>query len=71
MSYEPEIANALQWLTPYTEPRMTGSGSAVFGVAHSGEANMVQTVFTGMPDSWVGFITESLSEHPLAQWLDD
>lgn len=71
VSYEPEIANALQWLTPYTEPRMTGSGSAVFSVAHSGEANMVQTVFTGMPDSWVGFITESLSEHPLAQWLDD
>lgn len=70
-SYEPEIANALRWLTPYTEPRMTGSGSAVFGVARSSEGLMVQTVFTGMPDSWVGFITESLSEHPLAQWLDD
>lgn len=72
VSYEPEIANALRWLAPHTiEPRMTGSGSAVFGIVPPGKDNSGESCFVGMPDSWIGFMTESLSEHPLAQWLDD
>ncbi len=71
VALEPEIATALDWVRPYAEPRMTGSGSAVFGILPSAGKNWSETVFRRLPPQWIGFIAESLSEHPLAQWLDD
>ncbi len=46
--------------------RMTGSGSAVFGViADPGSYRLPQ-----LPDGWKGFAVKSLREHPLSAWLD-
>lgn len=69
---EPEIAKTLHWLknSLQCEPRMTGSGSAVFGVLPSGEPTNLAELGP-WPQDWKGFVAESLSEHPLAQWLDD
>lgn len=67
---EPAIARALEWLSPFTEPRMTGSGSAVFGILSKRDYNL-DSLFSDLPETWIGFVAESLSEHPLAQWLDE
>ena len=71
VSLEPEIATALQRLKPFTEPRMTGSGSAVFGIIPPFEESVSEILFTGLPAHWIGFISESLPEHPLAHWLEE
>ena len=71
VSQENSIAQALTWLAPYCEPRMTGSGSAVFGILPPSERSVSNMLFKGMPAEWIGFITESLPGHPLARWLDD
>ena len=48
------------------DARMTGSGSAVFGVI----ADPCSYRLPQLPDGWKGFAAKSLREHPLSAWLD-
>lgn len=61
---EPRIAGALAMLAPCASPRMTGSGSAVFGIVKDAAYRLPE-----LPGGWIGFIAESLERHPLAGWL--
>lgn len=64
---EPRVAESLGMLACGTsDVRMTGSGSAVFGVI----ANPSSYTLPKLPDGWKGFATKSLREHPLSAWLD-
>lgn len=64
---EPRIQQALEMLAPCHSVRMTGSGSAVFGVLPTD----VQMHFRSLPEDWLGFEAKTLGSHPLADWLDD
>lgn len=65
---EPRVTKALELLAQCTSPRMTGSGSAVFGIIPQN----VQTAaaLPALPSEWIGFTVNSLAEHPLCAWLD-
>lgn len=65
---EPRVTKALELLAQCTSPRMTGSGSAVFGIIPKN----VQTAaaLPALPSEWIGFTVNSLAEHPLCAWLD-
>ena len=59
----PEITQALNWLKRFgLQPRMTGSGSAVF--AHLPD----DVVFTAAPDGWSFKVCNKMAVHPLAGW---
>ncbi len=64
---EPRVAEALELLAPCRSCRMTGSGSAVFGVLPAEEI----TDFRSLPEDWMAFEAKLLTRHPLADWLDD
>ena len=65
---EPRVSQALELLASCSSPRMTGSGSAVFGVV--GTKSSASFELPALPDQWIGFDVESIAEHPLAAWLD-
>lgn len=59
----PEIAQALDWLKRFgLQPRMTGSGSAVF--AHLPN----DVVFGAVPGGWSFRVCNKMAVHPLAGW---
>ena len=59
----PEIAQALDWLKHFgLQPRMTGSGSAVFSHLPN------DVVFTAPPDGWSFKVCNKMAVHPLAGW---
>jgi 4-diphosphocytidyl-2-C-methyl-D-erythritol kinase len=64
----PEVAEARAFLAArHGHARMTGSGSAVFAWAGSGEEPAV--AFHGVPHAgWAGRMCRSLARHPLADW---
>ena len=64
---EPRVSQALELLASCSSPRMTGSGSAVFGVV--GTKSSASFELPALPDQWIGFDVESIAEHPLAAWL--
>lgn len=66
---EPRVTKALEMLASCSCPRMTGSGSAVFGILRP--ENPTPSVMEALPDQWIGFTTKSLVEHPLYDWLDE
>jgi len=63
-----EVAEARAFLAArYGSARMTGSGSAVFAWAGSGEEPTV--AWPGVPrEGWQGRMCRSLASHPLADW---
>lgn len=62
----PEIAETIRWLNQFSPARMTGSGSCVFACfATQGEAN---AVISQIPGSMRGFVTRSMSQHPLFEF---
>lgn len=61
-----DVKKALQWLHQQKlEPRMTGSGSAVFAKV----SNCFVT--TELPQGWIAKQCESLNTHPLIGWVSD
>lgn len=66
---EPRVSEALEMLATCSSPRMTGSGSAVFGILRTD--NPTPSFMEALPDQWIGFTTKSLVEHPLYDWLDE
>ncbi len=59
----PAVTDALDWLSAQgLQPRMTGSGSAVFAPCPSG------WVLSELPAGWQGKVCSNLEKHPLAGW---
>jgi 4-diphosphocytidyl-2-C-methyl-D-erythritol kinase len=64
----PDVSTALNWLgNQGLQPRMTGSGSAVF--AHVGKKDLSKFVeFKDVPKNAVVKLCSNLAEHPLKSW---
>jgi 4-diphosphocytidyl-2-C-methyl-D-erythritol kinase len=68
----PEVAQAEQWLVArYGNGRMTGSGSAVFARAGTGDQPLATFPTEAIPKGWVGRMCRSLQVHPLVGWARD
>ena len=60
----PEVSKALSWLENQSlQPRMTGSGSAVFAKIEP------STVLAHPPEGWTWRICSNLEVHPLHRWV--
>ena len=60
----PEVSQALEWLENQSlQPRMTGSGSAVFAQLKP------STVLAHPPEGWTWRICSNLEVHPLHRWI--
>jgi len=67
-----EVAQAARWLeVRYGNSRMTGSGSAVFARAGTGESPVATFPAAELPPEWVGRLCRSLQVHPLVGWAED
>jgi 4-diphosphocytidyl-2-C-methyl-D-erythritol kinase len=65
----PEVAQAARWLeSTFGNSRMTGSGSAVFARAGTGDQPMATMPVEDIPPGWVGRMCRSLPLHPLGGW---
>ncbi len=72
----PEVAQAARWLASrFGNSRMTGSGSAVFARAGTGDSPVAtlseQDGLDPLAPGWVGRMCRSLEVHPLCEWADD
>jgi 4-diphosphocytidyl-2-C-methyl-D-erythritol kinase len=66
-----DVAQAASWLhTRYGNSRMTGSGSAVFARAGTGDQPLAAFPEEDVPPGWVGRMCRSLDHHPLSGWAD-
>lgn len=67
-----EVGEALRLLRDrYGASRMSGSGSAVFADAGSGDSPRVEMMeAASLPPSWVGRLSRGLARHPLLEWPD-
>jgi 4-diphosphocytidyl-2-C-methyl-D-erythritol kinase len=72
----PEVVQAGQWLDiRFGNSRMTGSGSAVFASAGTGDQPVASRLKGDLPqgkvpEGWVGRLCRSLVHHPLVGWAD-
>ena len=67
----PEVAQAAGWLKDrFGNSRMTGSGSAVFARAGTGDQPAATWREDELPLGWVGRMCRSLPAHPLVGWAD-
>lgn len=64
-----EVGQAADWLRArYGNSRMSGSGSAVFARAGTGDRPTATWGEDPLPAHWVGRMCRSLAVHPLAHW---
>jgi 4-diphosphocytidyl-2-C-methyl-D-erythritol kinase len=64
-----EVGQAAQWLQArFGNSRMSGSGSAVFARAGTGDRPLATWGSDELPVHWVGRMCHSLAVHPLAHW---
>lgn len=69
--YCPEVAQAARWLEArFGNSRMSGSGSAVFARAGTGDQPVATWGEDDLPPRWVGRLCRSLDHHPLVGWAD-
>lgn len=67
----PEVGEVATWLAQrFGNSRMSGSGSAVFARAGTGD-RPTATLPAVLPPGWVGRMCRSLALHPLADWAQD
>jgi 4-diphosphocytidyl-2-C-methyl-D-erythritol kinase len=68
----PPIAEALKWLQPFGEARMTGSGACVFcAFRHEHDADeALDHVLMRGPGSWRAWKARSIERHPLSHLLE-
>ena len=67
----PAVAEAVKWLERhFGNSRMTGSGSAVFARAGTGDLPLA-TFPADLPPGWEGRMCHSLDVHPLLEWAAD
>ncbi|HET7525110.1 MAG TPA: 4-(cytidine 5'-diphospho)-2-C-methyl-D-erythritol kinase, partial [Burkholderiaceae bacterium] len=64
-----EVGQAAQWLRQrFGNSRMSGSGSAVFARAGTGDRPLATWSAQDLPPHWVGRMCRSLTVHPLLHW---
>jgi 4-diphosphocytidyl-2-C-methyl-D-erythritol kinase len=63
----PEVARAMDWLSPFGEPRLTGTGSCVFVVCEEARARQL---LRQLPPKWKGFSVRGLNDSPLLSRLE-
>jgi len=67
----PEVAQAARWLEArFGHSRMTGSGSAVFARAGTGDHPVATFSAADVAPGWEGRLCRSLPQHPLRGWVD-
>ena len=65
----PQVAQVAEWLRArYGNSRMSGSGSAVFARAGTGDQPLATFTAADLPPGWVGRMCRSLASHPLRAW---
>ena len=60
----PLVADALDWLSQYSESRMSGTGACVFADFES--QHLAQKVVTNLPEGWQGFVAKGCNQSPLS-----
>jgi 4-diphosphocytidyl-2-C-methyl-D-erythritol kinase len=66
-----EVAQAARWLEQvYGNGRMTGSGSAVFARAGTGESPAATLPMQSLAPGWEARMCRGLPQHPLIGWAD-
>jgi len=66
----PQVAEVAEWLRlRWGNSRMTGSGSAVFARAGTGDHPVATWPEGELPPGWVGRMCRSLDHHPLREWV--
>ena len=63
----PEVARALEWLSPFGEVRLTGTGSCVFLVCEEARA---RALLGKLPPEWHGYSARGLNDSPLLSRLE-
>ena len=63
----PEVARAAKWLNNWSEARMTGTGSCVFGRFNN--KLLADEVLKQMPADWQGFVAQGINYSPLMERL--
>jgi len=63
----PDVDKALNWLSQYSQPRMSGTGACVFA-PFANEADARQ-VLQQLPGQWRGFVVKGLNRSPLLDRL--
>jgi 4-diphosphocytidyl-2-C-methyl-D-erythritol kinase len=63
----PEVAEALSWLSRYSNATLTGSGSCLFAQVSSRQEG--ETILQSLPAKWFGFVAEGVNVSPLQQKL--
>ncbi|MFO1217675.1 MAG: 4-(cytidine 5'-diphospho)-2-C-methyl-D-erythritol kinase [Burkholderiaceae bacterium] len=67
----PQVGEVAQWLQArFGNSRMSGSGSAVFARAGTGDRPVATFTAADLPPGWVGRMCRSLVAHPLRAWAD-
>ncbi len=64
----PQIAAAAKWLERWTEARLTGTGSCLFG--RFGSEQAATDVLARLPPEWRGFVSRGCNVSPLQQKLE-
>lgn len=59
----PAVAEALDWLAQYADPKMTGTGACVFASFET--AAKAQQIWQQLPVTWQGFIAKGCNQSPL------
>ncbi len=57
------VSEAIDWLSQYAQPRMTGTGACVFAGFESQE--QAEKVITSLPIEWHGFVAKACNQSPL------
>lgn len=64
----PEVKGALDWISavaPNSVPRMSGSGSSVFGVLDANQDHAkLENLLQNLPKGWIGRIVRGLNKNP-------
>lgn len=58
----PEVARAIEWLAPFGEARLTGTGACVFMVC---EAALARRLLDELPPEWHGYSARGMNDSPL------
>ena len=63
----PEVADALNWLTPFAPARLTGTGSCIF--ASCATAIDAERLAARVPDRWTSYVARGLNVSPVHELL--
>lgn len=64
----PQVAEAMDWLGQFAEPRLTGTGASVFAVFEQEQA--AREALEQMPCDYTGFVARGLNRSPLLERLE-